>query len=533
MKRFNLYIFTFLFCLGITTGCNDEEFLQPENPPEQPWPTVADFDRVVIAAYYAMGGNGGWRHLPSHRRLANIAASDVPVFLDATGNADMQSIYERDGELIAVLNNGGFRAAYNVIGAANAGIGFITENGGQPYPNDVNRGQLNRMWGELLFLRGFSYWSLAKMYNPPYEPGGDNSGKFLPKRLSLPTNIVEAQNSELFSTEELYMQIISDLELAFEKLPERFIEGVHFQTYSSGRVNKFAAAAILSRLYMEIGDDQKAMEMLNYVIDNNGGDYTLDEDPLEAFNKLNNTRGNEVLWYYRAGDGGGWKEPGRLSEYTKCDRGCSDGGTGDRNSGGRALALSDHALEKFGWMDPNDFSVTQDALNDKRYTQLTFRYAATGDEDDVSPPEPRFTFERPYVWNNKYYRAVGDGGATNVPLIRLAEMYLSRALLHFKAGDLQKAADDLNVVRSRAWDADAAGMEYMPIEAADVTADVIHTERMKEMFFEGDRLWYLQSQKVDIPNGDRGEGSIPYNDPGLYYNLPDAEIDRNQGIIVG
>ncbi len=75
--------------------------------------------------------------------------------------------------------------------------------------------------------------------------------------------------------------------------------------------------------------------------------------------------------------------------------------------------------------------------------------------------------------------------------------------------------------------------EGATIEAEDLTADVIHTERMKEMFFEGDRLWYLQSQKVDIPNGDRGEGSIPYNDPGLYYNLPDAELDRNQGIIGG
>lgn len=44
------------------------------------------------------------------------------------------------------------------------------------------------------------------------------------------------------------------------------------------------------------------------------------------------------------------------------------------------------------------------------------------------------------------------GRAGAIPQIRLAEMYLTRALLRFESGNAQGAADDLNAVRRRAWD---------------------------------------------------------------------------------
>jgi hypothetical protein len=48
------------------------------------------------------------------------------------------------------------------------------------------------------------------------------------------------------------------------------------------------------------------------------------------------------------------------------------------------------------------------------------------------------------------------------------------------------------------------------------------------MAFEGDRFWYLQGARVDIPAGDRGGSAIPWNSP-LYSEIPDFEVELNDG----
>ncbi len=528
------YALLLIIFVGGLAACNEEEFLQPDNPPDNPWLSVAEFEQSAIGAYYALSGNGGFRHVFTHRRLVNLVASDVGTFLpDAAGNADVESAFAREqGVNLGFLNNSVFRSSYNAIGNANAGLGFIAESNGDPYPFDPNKAQVARIQGELLFVRAFSYWSLARTYLPPYIPGGDNSARLIPKRIELPSNLVTAATSELFSVEEVYAQILADLQQAKDLLPERYDASLgHDMSYSDGRANKFAAAALLSRVYFQMGMNTEALNELNFVIDQNGGDFDLSEDPIEAFNKDFAGRGNEVIWYYLQYDGdgiGSWKRPGRFESYNKCDRGCNDGGEG-RDGGGRTVAISDAALQAMGWLNA-DLTEPIEATYDKRYTQLTERYETPGsDTINGNAPEPRFSnFTRPYVWNNKYYRAA-SGGRSNTIVLRLGEMLLTRALLRFNSGDTDGAAADLNVVRERAWDEDAAGAAYTPLTGGDITADLIHTERIKEMFFEGDRLWYLQAQQIDIPNGDRGAGSVPFNDAGLYYTLPEAELDLNQG----
>jgi len=85
----------------------------------------------------------------------------------------------------------------------------------------------------------------------------------------------------------------------------------------------------------------------------------------------------------------------------------------------------------------------------------------------------------------------------------LPEIYLTRAILRFKAGDVPGATSDVNKVRARAG---------IPALAA-VTENDIHNERWKEFNFEGDRVTYLRSLHIDIPNGDRGAGTLAWNSP--------------------
>jgi hypothetical protein len=520
--------------LVFMTSCDTEGFLTPRIPVEDPWLSVAQFEQAAIGSYYALSGNGGFRHVYTHRRLVNDVAADGATFLiDAAGNSDIEAVYARQaGENIGFLDNGVFRSCYNAIGNANAGLDFIESRNGDPYPFDPQKDQVARIQGEMLFVRAFAYWSLAQTYMPAYEPNGANDARRIPRRVGLPANLGEATQTDFLSVAETYQIILDDLKAAKDLLPERYDPSLgHDASYQDGRATRFAASALLSRVYFQMGMEADALAELNYIIDNNGGDFDLSEEPIEAFNKDFNGRGKEVIWYYLQYDGdgiGSWKRPGRFESYNKCDRGCDNGGEG-RDSGGRTVVLSDATLQAMGWLNA-DLTEPVEATYDKRYVQLTYRYETPGsDTINGNPPEPRFTnLTRPYVWGNKYYRAA-DGGRSNTAIFRLAEMYLTRALLRLNAGDTQGAADDLNAVRARAWDEDAAGAPYTPLAAGDVTADLIHTERLKEMFLEGDRLWYLQAQQIDIPNGDRGAGSIPFNDAGLYYEIPDNEKDLNTG----
>ncbi len=81
-----------------------------------------------------------------------------------------------------------------------------------------------------------------------------------------------------------------------------------------------------------------------------------------------------------------------------------------------------------------------------------------------------------------------NGGPGDAYLFRLAETYLLRAEAYFWMGSLNEAAQDLNVVRSRA--------QAPPISASDVTIDLIFDERGKELYFEAPR----HSEMVRVSN---------------------------------
>lgn len=528
MKRIFLYLLGVVLLVP-TSSCNNEEFFELTYPVQPPWLNATEFEKAAIGAYYALSGNGGFRQIFPARRATGIAISDEAVYLsNAGGDRDFESIYLREGDTeIGFLSGAVFQSAYAAIGIANAGLDFLESTEYDPYPFDAEKRQVPRIHGELRFVRAFAYWSLAKVFHPPYEAGGANADRVLPKRLTVPTTIQQASVSEVFSTQELYQAIVEDLKMAKELLPERYIAGQHHPSFQDGRANKFAAAALLARVYFQMGMYDQALAELNFVIDQNGGDYNLSEDPIQAFNKDSNSRGKEVIWYYMQYDGDGigtWKAVGRFQLYNKNGRVTGDGSLENNNSGSRTLAASDAFVAAAGWMaDPKNgnYAETPAARNDKRYSQLFFRYEEPSASQGT--PEKRFTaLTRPYIWNNRYYQAPRSQ-RSNTPVLRLAEMYLTRAIIRHMKNDVAGATADVNMVKKRA--------DVVHVPYTSVTAEQIHRERMIEMAFEGDRLHYLQALKLPIPPGDRsGVAAIPFNSPGLWFRLPQNELELNQGL---
>lgn len=78
----------------------------------------------------------------------------------------------------------------------------------------------------------------------------------------------------------------------------------------------------------------------------------------------------------------------------------------------------------------------------------------------------------------------GDVRYSNVPLLRLSEVYLSAAEAAFQAGDKNKAANLLNdIISNRTTD------ESKQVTSGNITLDRIYIERRKELVGEGQRYF--------------------------------------------
>jgi starch-binding outer membrane protein, SusD/RagB family len=115
-------------------------------------------------------------------------------------------------------------------------------------------------------------------------------------------------------------------------------------------------------------------------------------------------------------------------------------------------------------------------------------------------------FMRTGKWNNQY---------GNINIIRLAEMYLTRAEANLRAGTAVGATPlaDVNFIRARAGVAPLTSL----------TLDDVLLERRLELAFEGHMIH-------DMKRTERAVGSLPFNSPRLIYPIPQREMDANIGL---
>jgi len=368
----------------------------------------------------------------------------------------------------------------------------------------------------------------ATLFCNAYVPGGLNDAKQITLRTTKASSYEDASSPKIGTVQEIWDQILTDFTKAYELLPERYIAGKMHSSYQAGRANKFAAAAMLSRSYFAMGNYAKAKEFASFVIDQNAGDYDLSEEPIAAFNKSILGCGKETIMYVPCYDETYGKQNFHATTFTNLFYGSPCPWT--------AIHMDYETLKRIGWMDDakNDTTINIVARRDKRFTQLfSLREAANVPVSERVAGryyEDRVNLKWRTVVDNKFYRGP-KMGYTNVPQIRLAELYLTRSIISFKSGDKKNAASDLNIVRKRAWNAAVAGQPYEAsanfVTETNITEQMISDERLIEMFCEGDRIDYLRGLKVNIANGERGSGTVPYTDKGFVWPIPVVEKTLN------
>lgn len=515
-------------------SCSENDFFELEAPPEHPWTkNLNEFEKAAAGVYYMAFHGGAWSSIIGGTRLIKTTMTDVVQLLPGViGNIPFNEMYYRLTDVENSKTAPAFAQCYDVIVNANAVLDFLAEHDGNPFPNlgpeDIQH-NLRRVEGEVLFLRAYAYWILSTLFLPAYEPDGDNTDRILPLRTHFVDNIVDAKTPQVGTVEEIYQLMISDFSAAKSLLPERFDPALHHPAYQFGRANRFAAAAMLAKVYFAMGRDQEALTELNYVIDQNGGDYDLSEDPIEAFNRDDATRGREVILYADFHDPADLTIPRELTGMNLQSYNNVNGGwtypNGFRRISWVQFAFSYTILDQIGWMeDPlrGNYSITPEAMQDKRFNQVYRKLEPYSSDPDANPGVTETTIPdliHPVVWCDKYYRGKTAGINTNVPIIRLAELYLTRSLLRLRAGDVPGATSDLNVVRNRAGIGDLPGA---------ITEEEIHLERIREMAFEGDRIEYIKAARIDLPPGDREAEPIPYNSDELAWELPLSEYDLSE-----
>ena len=106
----------------------------------------------------------------------------------------------------------------------------------------------------------------------------------------------------------------------------------------------------------------------------------------------------------------------------------------------------------------------------------------------------------------------------NIQVLRLAEMYLTRAEANFRAGTAVGATPltDVNLIRARAGAA--------ALTAAQVTLANILKERRLELAFEGTYIHDLKRTKSSV-------GTFPFDSPKLIFPVPLREITTNPALV--
>lgn len=538
---FKTIIVLFLLVSGVS--CNQDSFFELQRPNQFPWTKVSELELAVRQPYLLMMGNA-WGSPVGALGLRGFAESDVCQYLEGiTGASYYYEYYTRQWKT-TVLNKdreleSAFSYLYQISTATNAPLKLINDAekaGKDVFDNmtETDRQTVKRYKGELLFMRAVGYWYLARTWAPPYNPDGNNTGKYFVLRRDYVNGADDIKNGTLATVEEVYASIVQDLKDAISVLPTTYVTT---ELSLRSRVNKYAAEAMLARVYFYMGKYALSKSLLDDVITGGASLYNMKDDPIQAFNKVaGEGNSGEIIWEIAINSTSS-KFDRNPTIFSKNNYTANGGrGTAWNHCAWACFTLSYSALQQIGWMN-KDLSVGPTAVADKRYTQTFIRleaYKANTWNASTNPAEfwtHQNTYETryspiitPHVWQGKHFRAPTSGRRSNRAMLRLAEVYLTRATLRLKYGDKAGAADDLNVVRTR------AGLPN--ISSAEITELAIENERIKELTGEhADRLLYLIAMRKPIGIGDRDPAKYsaiqpPYSD--YYWQIPLAEQQQNQ-----
>jgi starch-binding outer membrane protein, SusD/RagB family len=352
---------------------------------------------------------------------------------------------------------------YSNIYKANAAVEGIAASTG------VTMEFKNQLTGEAKFIRAFCYFYLVNLF-------GD-------------VPLITAADYRLNTTktrtpvQQVYDQIISDLKDAKTLLSEDYLDATYTVTGERVRPNKFAATALLARVYLYLGEWANSEAEATTVI--NAAAYGLNADQNEVF-LMNST---EAIW--------------QLPPVQP-----------ERNTHDAYYFVSDG-----GPSVKTPFSITSGFYNSfeagdvRRENWVKIVITATSD-----------TFYYPFKY--KVYQ-LNQPVTEYLMVLRLAEQYLIRAEARAKQDNISGAQEDLDAIRSR------AGLLPTTAGTKEELLTAIENERHAELFTEWGHRWLDLKRTArinDVMLTVAAQKGVEWNSNKQLFPIPVSEIQTDPNL---
>ncbi|WP_378183920.1 RagB/SusD family nutrient uptake outer membrane protein [Aquimarina sp. SS2-1] len=407
MKTLKYIMLTMLITAISIVGCEDNLELEPEQSllPEVAVSSPANLQNILTGVYDEAG------QVVSYGGQINLAAELLGNDTDLSWNGT----FEQPAQLIEkqlVPDNTFVRDywlnAYEVNNQANivlANLNVFEE-----------QSERNRVEGECKFLRALVYFDLARLFGQPYASGGGNSQLAAPIILAAVLDPADIASPSRNTVEEVYAQVVLDLQDAVNLLPDS--NGIF--------ADKYAAQALLARVYLQQGNYIGARDAADDVLQNSG--HSLTATYGAAFNNDGDSSEDIFAWQITSQDG--------VNQMNTFWAGQAFGG----RSGNPDVSING-----------SFFSIFDDA-NDAR---AQFFYSTSGGTATTK-------------WQSQF---------ANIPFLRIAEMHLIRAESNFRLASTTglDPITEINALRARS---NAAVLGAITLQ------DIID-ERKRELAFEG------------------------------------------------
>lgn len=319
----------------------------------------------------------------------------------------------------------------------------------------VNDDDRDRVRGEALFIRGITYFSLVTFYAKPYSSGNTTEAESgVPLVLTPTTGIDEESYVSRNTVEEVYAKVIEDLSTAGSLLPDK----------NSVFATNIAAAGFLSRVYLQMEKYPEALAAVNTAFSRAGSAKSLNASYAGAFN--NESMTNEDIFIIAVNS-----QDGANDMHLFWSTGADGARDGD-------VAINQKHLDLYEAGD----------------ARANLFYTGAGSV-------------RSGKWKLRY---------KNLSIMRLAELYLTRAECNFRLGSAEGATalSDVSAVRTRAG---------LTTTAGDIDLDFILKERKLELAHEGQAIQDAKRLKKTVD-------ALPFNDNKLVFPIPLREMNANPNL---
>ncbi|EJF11199.1 RagB/SusD family nutrient uptake outer membrane protein [Pontibacter sp. BAB1700] len=374
--------------------------------------------------------------------------------------------------------------SYNLITNANSIIANAKNLG------DATEQEKAGFEAEAKVIRAFSYFNLARVYQHTYLK--DKNAPAVP--LMLEPTTPSTQGKERATLEQVYSQIVTDLTEAEQALTNA--------RPSKSRINKNVAQGMLARVYLEMGQWDKAAEFARKARTG----YPL-MTPTEYQAGFNNYGNAEWIWGLpQSAD----QNNAYASFYSFIDgryKVLEDGSREYVRRGYNNFRANDRFVELF---DENDAR--------REFQEDTEAFTLNSKGEKIWSYD-RFTI-------TKFKDLANLGG--HIPLMRSAEMLLIEAEAQARLNNPVEAQLLLLELRQQRYEAGTVVLPTLAI--GDALLEEIFVERRKELYGEGFGLFDIKRlQKPLVREGNHTAvlGVTPANSDLFIHQLPQGEMDAN------